>query len=302
MPPPPLRSGMECSDPGNDCPADRDRAGIVRAAPDGGMVFAALGGEAMVLRGRYSAFDGDVANGPYLRFGLCLSSSANLAQQIDGIRLEGRWQPGSVVVTPAGGHGLSRCSPVDMIGLAVLPSLPGDAAGPDALDPEALAGRFHHDPLLAAVIDALYCEAEIHGASTAFFEHGVALILRRLAELRLSPPRRGDPRPLSPARLARVRDYVEARLADDIPVADMAAVAGMDPSGFTRALRARTGLPPYAWLTRRRMERAAELLTAGWRVTRVAHALGYANSGKFAAAFRRVTGASPSMWQARRQG
>lgn len=99
--------------------------------------------------------------------------------------------------------------------------------------------------------------------------------------------------------LLPVRCYVESRLADDIAVAEMAAVAGMDPTGFTRALRARTGLPPYAWLTERRMERACELLSASQKVTQVAHALGYANSGKFAAAFRRIIGANPTTWLGR---
>ena len=253
----------------------------------------------MILRGCYPSFEGAVANGPHLRIGLCVGNAARLAQQIDGARLEGRWQPGSIVVTPPGAAGQSRCSPVSMIGLAVLPSMLSNDRGIDLPDLYRLSDRFIDDPLLASVITALYREAEAHGASTAFFEHGVALFLRRFGESGCTLRSIGKERPLSMARLERVRCYVESRLADDIAVAEMAAVAGMDPTGFTRALRARTGLPPYAWLTERRMERACELLSASQKVTQVAHALGYANSGKFAAAFRRIIGANPTTWLGR---
>ncbi len=274
--------------------------GIARHASNRSAVFAAPAGGAMVLRGRYPAFEGSVANGPHLRIGLCVGNAATLKQKVDGVRLEGAWRTGSIVVTPPGGSGTSSCSTVDMIGLAVIPTMLSTGSAAEADDLLCLNGRFFDDPLLAAVTTALYCEAEVHGASTAFFEHGVALILRRFGELGSGKAPAGEERPLSPRRLDRVRGYVESRLSDDISVAEMAAVAGMDPSGFTRALKARTGQPPYAWLTQMRMERAGELLIAGWKVMLVANTLGYTNSSKFAAAFRRAMGVNPTEWRRRR--
>lgn len=295
-----LRSGFDRSDRGNDCPIERDRRDIAHQVTTHGSIVSAPGGAATVVRGRYPAFDGAVANGPHLRIGLCVGGPAKLAQQVDGTRLEGHWRSGSIVVTPPGGAGTSRCSPVDMIGLAIAPALLGGDHGLDLDGMAGLAGRFHDDALLAAVTTALHGEAEVHGASTAFFEHGVALLLARFAELWSLPARSTGYLPLSAGKLERVSCHVASRLGDDISVTEMAAVAGMDPSAFTRALRARTGLPPYAWLTRLRMERASDLLAEGWTVTQVATASGYANSGKFAAAFRRTIGRSPSEWQRRR--
>ncbi|WCM28557.1 AraC family transcriptional regulator [Sphingomonas sp. QA11] len=104
----------------------------------------------------------------------------------------------------------------------------------------------------------------------------------------------GDVHRLSHARLNRVLAYVDARLGDKLSVVDLAAVAGMDPSGFTRALRARTGLAPYAWLTGLRMTRAAQLIASGMPITQAASHVGYCNAGKFAAAFRRTLGYLPS--------
>ncbi|MPT48366.1 MAG: AraC family transcriptional regulator [Sphingobium sp.] len=91
--------------------------------------------------------------------------------------------------------------------------------------------------------------------------------------------------------------FSEDRLADDLSVVQLAQVAGLDSSGFTRALRARTGLAPYAWLTERRMKRAFALLLTDLTVTHVAAMLGYSNPGKSASAFRRVTGYTPSQWK-----
>lgn len=94
-----------------------------------------------------------------------------------------------------------------------------------------------------------------------------------------------------------ILEYVEDRLAYDLPISRLARVAGLDNSCFTRAMRARTGLTPNAWLTEQRMKRARSLLQAGMSVTDVATMSGYANPGKFSAAFKRVTGFSPSTWK-----
>ncbi|WP_044335619.1 helix-turn-helix domain-containing protein [Sphingomonas hengshuiensis] len=275
---------------------DSDRARIAGGAQDSGTVLSSPDGSATILRRRYPAFEGPIANGPHLRIGLSVSGSARLVQHVGGGRLEGSWRRGAIVVTPPGGTGEASSSPVDMIGLALLPSHWNAAAD---MDWDAVSHRFHADPLLASVLTALCYEAEAHGASTAFFEHGVSLIVKRLAD---SAPPAADvrsARPLSAQRLARVRAYVDAHLGDDLSVTQMAAIAGMDPSGFTRALRARTGLAPYRWLTMLRMERAAALLAAGASVMGAANAVGYANAGKFAAAFRRITGMPPSDWRPR---
>ena len=92
---------------------------------------------------------------------------------------------------------------------------------------------------------------------------------------------------------------MDVRLGDNLSGAEMADAVGLEPSRFTKALTARTGYPPYAWLMRYRMERATLCLSQGWSVIRAANGLGYANPAKFAAAFRRVKGLPPSQWSSR---
>ena len=90
--------------------------------------------------------------------------------------------------------------------------------------------------------------------------------------------------------------YIDAQHGQALTVPQLAAAVQMEAATFGRALRAATGLPPYAFLTQHRMQRARAELAQGRRVTDVALASGYANPSKFSAAFRRVVGCSPSAW------
>lgn len=279
-----------------------DRARIERHVAGDGLMHANDDGSAMLVSTSYSAFEGEVDNGPFLRIALSTGPSARLVQHVDGARLEGMWRPGTLAISPPHGRGVAKAGKTAMIGLALLPPGGADATELDLDHITGFAGAFQDDALLVSIITALHHEAAIHGASTAFFDAGQALVLRRLSELRGIPTLKRKARPLSDLRYERVRAFVEDRLASDLSVAELAQVAGVDSSGFTRALRARTGLAPYAWLTQQRMKRASVLLRSGLTVTQVAAMSGYGNPSKFASAFRRVTGYPPSQWRAVHRG
>ncbi|MER6798795.1 AraC family transcriptional regulator, partial [Amycolatopsis mediterranei] len=70
-------------------------------------------------------------------------------------------------------------------------------------------------------------------------------------------------RGLSDRQFARVRDLMAERLAEPVPLADLAALAGLSVSQFSRRFKARTGLPPHRYLLRLRVEQAGLLLRTG---------------------------------------
>ncbi|MEH3104998.1 MAG: AraC family transcriptional regulator [Sphingomonas phyllosphaerae] len=292
MPATPLRSATNRSDPRIIPAALTEQLAIAGHVGSGGAAHRLSNQTGLLLHARYPAFEGPIENGPHLRVGLCLGAGTRLVQSAGTTRLEGLWRRGTLTITPPDCTGFAACGATEMIGLAIVT---------DAIDRDRvhdLASRFHDDALIVSVLTALHHEADVHGTTTAFFEHGIALVLNRLNELHSTPSNRRAVRPLSQARYDRLVDQVRGRLGDDLSVAELAAAAGMDPSGFTRAMRARTGLAPFAWLTRCRMEEAARLLAGGLTVTWVASRVGYANASKFAAAFRRLHGMAPSRWQA----
>ncbi|MBD3818157.1 helix-turn-helix transcriptional regulator [Brevundimonas diminuta] len=103
---------------------------------------------------------------------------------------------------------------------------------------------------------------------------------------------------LGAERLAKVIDYIDANIVDEMVIADLAAVAGLSPHHFGGAFRTETGVPPHRFVMERRVERAKLLLrTTDTPVTSVATALGFSSPSHFTVCFRRMTGSTPSRFR-----
>ncbi|WP_246672010.1 MULTISPECIES: AraC family transcriptional regulator [unclassified Mesorhizobium] len=99
---------------------------------------------------------------------------------------------------------------------------------------------------------------------------------------------------LAPVVLRRVKEYVEANLEQDLAIEDLAAVTGLSPYHFARTFKRSTGCGPYAYVLRRRTERAKRLLAAGkMSLSNVAQACGFGSQSHFSARFREATGLTP---------
>ena len=99
-------------------------------------------------------------------------------------------------------------------------------------------------------------------------------------------------------RLERVDRWVENNLGEDISLADVARIAGMNPSAFSRFFRASVGRSFAEWLTTRRVSRAKGLIAElNLPLSRVAVEVGYGSERTFRRAFRRFTGCSPSEYR-----
>jgi len=123
--------------------------------------------------------------------------------------------------------------------------------------------------------------------------HSLTLRLLRTYSSAPSAPLRTR-QAIAPARLRRVTDYIEANLADDIALADIAAVAAMSPFHFSRAFAKATGTPPYAYVIQRRIALAKTLLANGSEpVHLIAVRCGFHSAGQFCRMFKRATGYSP---------
>jgi AraC-like DNA-binding protein len=100
---------------------------------------------------------------------------------------------------------------------------------------------------------------------------------------------------LPPSRhLSRAKELADARYAEPVTVADMAAVAGLSVAHFSRAFRAAFGESPHQYLLTRRLERAAALLRhTDWSVARICTAVGLSSQGSFTTSFHRTYGLTP---------
>ena len=98
--------------------------------------------------------------------------------------------------------------------------------------------------------------------------------------------------------LRAARDVLDRDFDQPLRLEDAADRAGLSKYHFLRCFRETYGETPMRYQTRRRIERAQDLLRYGnLTVTEVCHLVGYSSLGTFSATFRELVGVSPSQWQ-----
>ena len=99
--------------------------------------------------------------------------------------------------------------------------------------------------------------------------------------------------------LRKARDRIDRDYREDIPIVSLASGAGYSREHFIRAFRAAYGETPGRYRTRRRVERARELLrSANLTVTEICHLVGFSSLGTFSTRFAELTGMSPARYRA----
>jgi AraC family transcriptional regulator len=128
----------------------------------------------------------------------------------------------------------------------------------------------------------------------------VALVKGYAVQRRSVQTRRGG---LGSARLRRIKEFVDARIEDELTLCEMAQAVELSTAHFSRMFRKSTGETPHQFFLRQRVERAKEMLrSADGRVLDVAVACGFKSQQHFAQAFRNVCGASPTEYRQEFQG
>jgi AraC-like DNA-binding protein len=100
--------------------------------------------------------------------------------------------------------------------------------------------------------------------------------------------------------LRRARDHADRHFTEPLDLETLASIAGLSKFHFQRVFKQTYGATPAEHLSRRRIERAQDLLRAtNLTVTEVCFAVGFQSLGSFSSRFRDVVGESPSAFQAR---
>ena len=103
------------------------------------------------------------------------------------------------------------------------------------------------------------------------------------------------PSKLSAKALKIAMDYIEAHLASDLTLADLARSLSMSPGHFAHLFRQTTGLPPHRFVLERRIARAKTLLRdTALPITEIAQQVGCASHSHLSVMFHRDTGVTPS--------
>ena len=96
----------------------------------------------------------------------------------------------------------------------------------------------------------------------------------------------------------RVIDYIEANLGTDIQSKDLTDLVNLSTSHFFRAFKVSVGIPPFEFITRRRVDLAREMMrTTDEALAQIAVACGLSDQSHFCRVFRRIVGQSPNEWR-----
>jgi AraC-like DNA-binding protein len=163
--------------------------------------------------------------------------------------------------------------------------------------PHLLAG----DPLLHHMTLVLQAAIEAEGVPARLYSEALtnALavhLLRRYEPCRL--PAEACPGGPSKPKLRRTTAYIEAHLAHELSLTEIAAVAQMSPAHFARLFKQETGRTPLQYVIMCRIERAKRLLTeTEWPIIDICHRVGFADQSYFTAVFRKYVATTPKAYR-----
>jgi AraC family transcriptional regulator len=216
----------------------------------------------------------------------------------------GTFRPGVVIIIPEGSS--SRWDipkPVDVVQLylphATLKRVADEAE--TATPTDLLERTAHPDPITSRLLLSAAGVLENNGALDTLFRHQLTdLLATRVLAAHTSSPTTFQPNVggLSPKVLLRAIERLRSDSDADVSLDALASDAGLSRFHFCRAFHESTGLSPHAWLRQHRLKQAMNMLRdTDASIALVAAELGYASQTAFAAAFRRLTGETPSDWR-----
>lgn len=113
---------------------------------------------------------------------------------------------------------------------------------------------------------------------------------------RAGEPAKTERTALGDRQFDTVRDWMQDRLAEPIPLTDMAGLVGLSVSQFSRKFKARTGLAPHRFLLRLRLDQATRLLRTGSpTIAEVAVQCGFSHQEHLTRVMREHLGITPAM-------
>jgi AraC family transcriptional regulator len=232
-----------------------------------------------------------------------VGASAKIACLRDGRRYNGTAAHGDIDIIPAATPSVWEMK--DENDTTLLLSLPQPllrtVASESGLDPARMeiCDRFQiRDTGLETLCWAVKREMEAGCPSGRLYLDGLALAVASRVVARhssVAKPATERIEGLRGRKLKQVLSFIEEQLAEDVSLAQIAAVAGISASHLNTLFRISMGVPVHKYLIERRVERAKTLLMEdSLSMAEIAAASGFAHQSHMARHMRRVLGLPPS--------
>ncbi|MGB3650731.1 MAG: AraC family transcriptional regulator, partial [Rivularia sp. (in: cyanobacteria)] len=104
--------------------------------------------------------------------------------------------------------------------------------------------------------------------------------------------------PPEDAKIKQTKDYIHAHLNEKLSLEAIAATIDMSQYHFCRVFKETTGLTPWQYVIKKRIELAKQLLKIPQlSIVEISYQLGYSTPAQFTNFFRKHTGISPSSYR-----
>ncbi|MGL6337902.1 MAG: helix-turn-helix domain-containing protein [Waterburya sp.] len=158
-----------------------------------------------------------------------------------------------------------------------------------------------HDRFIEQIGRSLTAELESNLLGSRLFADSLTIalsihLLRHYSDLQ--QPLREYTRGLPPRQLQQAIDYIQEHLTENITITAIANHLQMSQYYFSRLFKQSTGLSPYQYVMRQRIERAKFLLrTTSLKISAIALQVGFSNQNQLTLQFRKFTGTTPSNYR-----
>lgn len=151
-----------------------------------------------------------------------------------------------------------------------------------------------HDRTLLPTLEKLSSLARNPATAPQLMLDSLAMLAAAEA-IRINGARTRKEGGLSQKQLAAAIDYIDAHLAEDISLQDIANAADLSTFHFSRAFKQSTGMTPYRHLMQARIEHAKLLMRAPSPipVAQIAVQAGFKSASHFSRTFAEIAGLSP---------
>jgi AraC family transcriptional regulator len=154
------------------------------------------------------------------------------------------------------------------------------------------------DPIIYQISALLQAEVASAEGSSRIYADGLttalsAHLLRRYCTVK--PVLKNYENGLSQRNLQLSIDYIKAHLAEDLSLDDIAAQVGISRYYFCQLFKRSTGMSPYQYVIKCRIDRAKELLLfrQDCSIADVAFQVGFSSQSQFTKHFKRLVGTTP---------
>jgi AraC family transcriptional regulator len=215
------------------------------------------------------------------------------------------WQPGDIFIVPAYvNHNLAWGHDAEFMMLCIEPELFTQSLNElvDSQPVDLIPHFVKSDPLICQLGLALKADLEASLSASRLYTDAIstALLMHLFQYYSARKNISEYTAKLSKMQLEQVVNYIYEYLDRDISLAELAAIVQMGARHFSRCFKQSTGLSPYQYLIKCRVDKAKELLQRkDSSIAATAQSVGFANQSHLCRHFKRWLGVSPSAVQKR---